>query len=250
MPIPVIIPNGVYVRLIWTLGGSTQMINVLGGQVTGGFTSNQSIANSLGTAIKSALGSSGFGAKLATTTVLQNVGLRDMRTAANAEFLDSGATAAGTATGDTLPPGTSFVVTERTAKAGQSFRGRVYLGGFTEAWNGTNGTADATVGTTAVAFITAIQAAMNAQAITLAVLSRPAPQVVTTIVTTYSDGSSKTQTKQQHSRTGQPTPVTAILARNLLWDVQRRRDAPGKQSSLILAGGNVAYQDVGSSTSP
>jgi len=233
MAIPIIIPNGVLVRLVWTLGGSTQMINVLGGQVSGAFVNSQAIANSLGTAVKSGLASSGWGAKLATTTILQNVGIRDMRTANNAEYLDQGATAAGTGTGDALPPGTSFVVSLRTAKAGPSYRGRVFLGGITEAWNIANGTADPTIGTVGVAFVTMLQTSFNAQAITLAVASRPGPQIVTQKTYTYSDGSTKTTTHTQHSRTGQVNNVTAILARNLTWDAQRRRDAPGRQSSLL-----------------
>jgi hypothetical protein len=235
MPIPLIIANGVLVRLIWTAGGTTQMINVFGGQVTGSFTNSQSIANTVGAAVKAALASSGFGAKLATSTSLSAVGIRDVRTPSNAEYIDVSGPAAGTATGDTLPPSTALAITLRTAKAGQSYRGRTFFGGFTEAWNGPGGAADATVGTTGVAFVTAIQSALNTSGITLSVASRPAPQIQTTTTYTYSDGSTKTTTHLQHSRVGQMTPVTAILARNLIWDSQRRRAAPGKMSSLFLA---------------
>lgn len=201
-----IVPNAAQLRLIWAQGGVLYAINVMGVVLTGGAVVNQALANSLGTSIKAALTSSALGAALGTTITLANIGIRDIRTANTAEFLDSGGAVAGTMAGDLLPPQTAFCVTLRTAFAGRSFRGRVYLPGFAEGHNAAGGTALNATG--AVAFVTAVKGALVAGGMDLGVVHRPtaAPLPVTA---------------------GFITAVTSIVARDLVWDTQRRRAIPG-----------------------
>lgn len=201
-----IVPNAAQMRLIWSLGGQLYALNVMGVVNSGSVAITQALTNTVGSAVKAALTSSTLGANVHTTVALANVGLRDVRTANTAEFLDSGAAVAGTATGDVLPPQIAIVVTLRTALAGRSFRGRVYLPGFAEATNSATGTSS--LGTAPVGFITAIKSALVTSGLDLGVLSRPAPLATP-------------------PRSGFITPVTSIVMRDTVWDTQRRRAVPG-----------------------
>lgn len=201
-----VVANAAQMRLIWALGGQLYALNVLGVVNSGSVAITQALTNTLGTAIKAALTSSGHGAAVNSTVTLANVGLRDIRTANTAEFLDTGAAVAGTGTGDLLPPQTALCITLRTAQAGRSFRGRVYLCGYGEPVNAAGGVASSS--STSVAFVVAIQNALIAQSLNLGVLSRPAPQLPI-------------------PRAGFITPVTSVVARDSVWDTQRRRAIPG-----------------------
>lgn len=201
-----VVANAAQMRLIWGLGGQLYALNVLGVVNTGAVAITQALANTLGTAIKSAVTSSGLVGALNTTVTLANIGIRDIRTANTAEFLDTGGAVAGTAAGGLLPPQTAFVITLRTASAGRSFRGRVYLCGFDESVNTATGTIQSSA--TSVNFVTAIQSALVASSLNLGVLSRPAPDALP-------------------PRAGFITPVTSVVARDAVWDTQRRRAVPG-----------------------
>lgn len=201
-----IVPNAAQMRLIWATGGQLYALNVMGVVNSGSVAITQALTNTIGAAIKSALTSSGLGAQIAPAITLANVGLRDIRTANTAEFIDTGGAVAGTAAQDILPPQTAFCVTLRTAQAGRSFRGRVYLTGFSEGANTAGGTM--VLGTPPVAFVAAVQSALIASSLNLGVLSRPAPDA-------------------SPPRAGFITTVTSIVARDLVWDTQRRRAVPG-----------------------
>jgi hypothetical protein len=205
VPTALIVPNAAQMRLIWALGGQLYALNVMG-VVAGAIAINQTLANTLGTAIKSGFTSSAFVAAVHPTVTLVNIGIRDIRTASQPEFLDTGASVAGTGTGDLLPPQTALCITLRTASAGARFRGRVYLPGYTEGNNTATGTLSAAG--SSVSFVTAIQSALIASSLNLGVIHRPtaAPLPVTS---------------------GFITTVTSIVARDLVWDTQRRRAVPG-----------------------
>lgn len=201
-----VVPNAGQMRLIWGLGGQLYALNVLGVVNANNVAITQALTNTIGTAIKAAVTSQALNAKLNTTVTLASIGLRDIRTANTAEFIDSGGPVAGTAGVGLLPPQTAFVVTLRTAQAGRSFRGRVYLCGFDENVNTAAGVIDSA--TACVNFITAVQAALVTSGLNLGVLSRPAPTAPV-------------------PRAGFITTVTSIVARDLVWDTQRRRAIPG-----------------------
>lgn len=201
-----IVPQAAQMRLIWSLSGVLYALNVMGVVNAGGIAITQALANTIGTAIKSGMTSSGHAAAVHNLVALANIGIRDIRTANQSEFLDTGAALAGTGTGDLLPLQTASCVTLRTALAGRSFRGRCYLPGFGEINNSATGTL---VGSASgVAFVTAIKAALVASALDLGVISRPAPDAIP-------------------ARAGSINVVTSIVSRDAVWDTQRRRAVAG-----------------------
>lgn len=201
-----IVPGAAQMRVIWALSGQLYALNVYGVVNAGGIAISQALTNTIGTAIKSGFTSSGHAATVSTTVTLANIGLRDVRTANTAEFIDTGAAVAGTAAGELLPPQVALCVTLRTAFAGRSFRGRTYLPGYTETNNTVGGVVNGTA--LAVAFVTAIKSALVASSLDLGVLSRPAPDATP-------------------PRAGSINVVTSIVARDAVWDTQRRRAVPG-----------------------
>lgn len=203
-----VVANAAQMRLIWALGGQLYALNVLGVVNSGSVAITQALTNTIGSAIKASFTSSAHLTNISTTVTLANVGLRDIRTANTAEYLDTGGAVAGTGASELLPPQTALVITLRTAQAGRSFRGRVYLPGFHEGGNTVGGVAAPAGIPYAVAFVAAIQSALQAQSLNLGVLSRPRVAPLT-------------------PSAGFVTPVTSIVCRDAVWDTQRRRAVPG-----------------------
>lgn len=197
---PLIVTSGVLVRLVWSSGGLPFAVNVLGGTGVAPASVNQAFANALGSAIKGQLTTSGHVLNLHTSTALANVGVRSVGIANQPEFLDAGGPVSGGTAGKLLPPQVAQVVTLRTALAGKSFRGRVYLGGFADGSLTAQGTQDPGSASAGVAFVTGIQTAFTSNGLTLAIMSRK-------------------------SNVG--TPVTLIMSRTNTWETQRRRATIG-----------------------
>jgi len=211
------------VRLIWNLGGAEGAINVYGAVVTGALTFNQALADALGSAIKSAF-TSQLAPHISGGVSLAKVGVRDLRTDNQAEFIDTGAAVVGTGTGDLLPGQVALCVTLRTALAGKSFRGRSYLPGFVEADNQASGTTGATANAAGVAFVQAIDNALKANGLALGVLSRPSERKTLVETTFHADGTQTVRTLSNvTAKTGQVTQVTALESRTSKWETQRRR---------------------------
>lgn len=205
MPTPLVVPNAAQLRLIWALNGSLYALNVMG-VVANAVGITQTIANTVGAAVKTGFASSSQNAAVSIPVTLVNVGLRDLRTAGQPEFLDAGAAVAGTNPSDPLPPQVALVITLRTALVGQHYRGRVYLPGFGETTNTTSGAASS--GSNGVTFIGTIKSALQGSGMDLGVISRPNPLATP-------------------PWTGFVTTVTSIVCRDLVWDTQRRRAIPG-----------------------
>jgi hypothetical protein len=226
-----VVSGAAQVRLIWQYTNGAQAINVLGATKVSG-TIDQTTADLLGSAVKTAVGSSGLNIVLSTAYALQLVGVRDIGSPNLPEFFDSGPPAGGSASEDPLPGQNALCVTLRTAGAGQSFRGRVYLGGFTEAGNTADGQISLSVIDPAVAFLNSVKQAMASNGLTMAVVSRPSLLVTITTDTTNADGSHSIKVQTRKARPGGHANVTSIEARNAIWDSQRRRSAAGSQSTL------------------
>lgn len=211
IPGPEIIPQGVQLRLKWTLDNGKTIYNVLHGIVAGGFIATSAEAEAIFAAIKASAEWTALRAHLSAGAAFAGVDLRDIRTANQPIVESTGASSAGTGGGPALPPGDALVVTLRTATVGIGSRGRIYLGGWDIAAVGAGGVAEATVPTDASNFVTAVATAMTAQAITLA-LANPARQAYV--------GS----TGVNHAaRVAAMLPVTSIVTRNAVFDHQRRR---------------------------
>lgn len=219
---PLVVPNAVQIRLMYAFAGNGAF-NVLHARKLANTVITQALANIVGAAIKSAwttriapLSNGGSG--------LMRVGLRDLTAANQPEFLDTGATAPGSGTGDILPPNNAIAVTLRTALTGKSNRGRVYIGGFNETQNDPSGLAVSTAGTAATQFIQDVSAALTAQQMTLAVLSRPAYAYVDNRTWTFNTGDTETDViGRGNARAGGLQDVTLIQSRNANWESQRRR---------------------------
>lgn len=168
----IVIPNTVLYRIIWTLGGVAYAVNVLAGRKSS-MTVDQARADAIGAAFKSAFTTSGYAAVVHSTVTLWNVGLRDISAPNLPEFVSNNAPQPGTqAAGKILPLQVAQVITLRTAKAGKSYRGRVFLPGFGDSALATDGSATSAATTAGKAFLDAIMTATASQGGALAVASR------------------------------------------------------------------------------
>lgn len=193
-----VVPNAALARLIWTSGGTPFQINVIGYAKSAALVVDQALADALSTAWKAAFTSSGYAALVPTTIALAQVALRDISQPNRPEFIGAGTPTAGTAAaGKRLPPQTALCVTLRTALAGKSFRGRVYLGGWHDTANQADGTASAAATTAARSFV---NSSAPPAGLTLAVVSR---KLLTA------------------------TAIQDAQVRDAQWDTIRRRATPG-----------------------
>jgi hypothetical protein len=222
-------------RLLWSVSGNLA-INVIGMVITGNPVFNQALAETIGSAVKGAF-TTNLAPRMAANCTLVRVGIRDLRSPNLPEFRDTGTIPPGTGVGDPLPGSLAAVVTLRTAGSGKSFRGRVYISGFCEAENSSAGAASAAVGTSIVAFITAIDTAITGSGLRLAVLTRPQDDIVITETTTHSNGTTTArQLSHQTAKSGAARQVTIIENRNATWETQRRRvNGRGVVPSLLDA---------------
>lgn len=218
-----VVPLGAELKLYWGIAGNGA-VNVLGMIVTGNPVFNQALAESVGSAVKSAF-TSNLAVRIGNGSALVRVGVRDLRGDHLPEFRDTGAQAPGTAVGDPLPAHVALCLTLRTAGSGKSFRGRTYLGGFTETDNSTQGTCTQAAATSSIAFITAIDTALTASGLRLAVLTRPQLDTVISKTVTQTNGTTETTImSHQTAKSGSAKQVTVVESRNLQWETQRRRN--------------------------
>lgn len=211
VPGPIVIPNCIAVRLIWTQPNTKTVYNVLHGNVAGGFTLTTAIVDAVFTAIKGAAGWTSWRARVNSGAGLAGVDMRDLRVANMPLVASTTAAAAGTGAGGAIPPGDAFCVTLRTASAGRGFRGRVYLAGLDFAALAAGGVAAAGTLTDAVSFMTAVQTALTASGITLAIAQPTRGGYTGTTGTVHLP------------RLATTVAVSSIVARNNIIDHQRRR---------------------------
>jgi hypothetical protein len=211
IPGPVVIPNCIQVRLVWTLANGKTVYNVLHGSVAGGFSATTTVAEAVFTAIKAAAGWTSLKANINSGVSLAGVDLRDLRTAQQPIVASTSGASAGTGAGTALPPGDALVVTLRTALAGRNARGRAYIPGFDSTAMAAGGVAASGTVTNATSFMTAVQTALGASSITLA-LANPARQA-------YTGSTGATHP----ARAATVLAVTGIVTRNNVFDHQRRR---------------------------
>jgi hypothetical protein len=232
---PLVVPDGALLRLLWNINQQLA-VNVLGVHIKGAVVFDQALADALGSAIKAAF-TTNLASHMGNNTSLVRVGIRDARGPNFPEFRDVGAAVVGSAVGDNLPAEVAAVMTLRTAGAGKSFRGRCYLSGWAETENGVAGSQAATVGTSGVAFLTAVNSALSTSNLELAVVTRPQELVVITETTTHQDGTTSVRTlSRQVAKDGSSKRVTVIENRTNLWESQRRRgNGRGTPPSLLDA---------------
>jgi hypothetical protein len=208
----IVIPNCMAVKLQWNLTGGKFGFNIMHASVGGGFVPTIAIADAILTALTTGAQWTALAPYLYTGTTLRKVHILDLRTANNVAVLSAGAGAAGTGTGLPLATQTSLVVTERTAKAGPGFRGRMYIPGWSSSAQDTTSLALAAAATALGNWATTIIAALSAQAMTLAIGQTARAE--------YTGAASGTF---HPARPAGTVPVTQLIVRNSAWDTQRKR---------------------------
>jgi hypothetical protein len=197
---------------VWNLASGKQVKNVLHGQVAGGFAATAAVAQAVYAAIIASASWTAYKPFINAACSLAAVNLRDLRTANMPVVTSTGGATAGTGVATSLPPGVALVISERTALAGRGFRGRVYLPGLdSSAVVAATGAASAAANTAAANFVTAVQTALTASAITLSI-AQPARQAYT-----------GRKGRSISSRSANIQNVTSILARLTALTSQRRR---------------------------
>lgn len=238
-----VIQNGARLTLYWTNSGELA-VNTLGALITGSPTFDQPLANTLGTAIKSA-----FVSRLSTLysnkTQLVRVGIRDLRSAGQPEYRDSSGASPGTAIDEPLPRQVAINLTLRTRLAGRKFRGRCYLPPPGEAQNDVNGLIVPAFASAAVLFLQDIDGILVGNAMDLAVISQPSERYTIVKTTFHDDGTTTTETLSNiAARDGQINVTTTIESRDSRWETQRRRNNARSAPLALLANGPVASAEV------
>lgn len=208
---PVVIPNCIMVRLRWLTPNGRGAFNVLHGEVVVGFNPTVAIANAILAALTSGAAWTALQPFLHTGTSLAGVDLLDMRAPSFAIVSSTGAASAGTGATVPMAPQTAICVTERTAFAGPSFRGRAYITGFSSASQQNGGSMSGGCQTALQNWAATWLTAFTASGLTLSIAQPHRAAYI---------GTSGTQ---HLARPANLVHVTQCVVRNLIWDTQRRR---------------------------
>lgn len=204
----VVTTGTVRVNLIWSMGGTEFAVNALHYQVGPGVAITQAAADDLAADVLADFAGAGSWHTIVSNQVdLERITLRDLRTLNLPEY-SSAVNQAGSVAGDPLPPQTALCVTLRTAFAGRSFRGRIYLPGAAESANDNTGKASAAAQAAALVFGNALAAqVVQGNEWVLAVRSG------------FNNGAARNPAISNG--------VTALTVRDGIWDTQRRRAYAG-----------------------
>jgi hypothetical protein len=209
---PVIVPSCAQITLIWALEGARTAHNVLYGRYSGAFAGTQTQANGILSALTSSAAYTDLCTFMPSGLGIAGVSLRDVNTR-DQPIVNSNETAAqfGTSVSAALPDEVAAVVTVRTARAGKSGRGRIYVPNFaTNALGAGNVIAGAAV-TALQNWAATITGAINTQGYVFVLGLRERAAYT---------GSTGTD---HPARPAESVPVTSTEVRDNHWDSQRRR---------------------------
>lgn len=208
------VPQGVEVKIVWNLAGVPAALNILHFKHAVGALMDQAKATLIDQQVKASLTASGLLPGLHPTVQLHHVESRHMDASSDPWWVGVGAGLSGTGTGKPLPAATSYVISLKTGLRGRSFNGRFYQWGYVESANDTTGGITQAMSTATVSFVDIARQNLASGGVgTMSILSR----------FTTPPGS--------NAPTERPIPeltaVASVIARDLRWDVQRRRAIPG-----------------------
>ena len=218
----IFINNCAALRIVWSLPTGKTASNVLHFICTAMPVINQGFAESMLAAVVSSYAAGGLAPFQHTNTKITNVGIRDMSPipgsdSGHGELLSAGVGTGGSASAsDPLPAGVAFCVSLRTARSGQANRGRVYIPGFVESANTASGLALDLAGNAAVGFINTLLQTMHART----------PPFDMAIAQPHRAAYTGRVGAPHAERAATAEPVVTVLARNMVWDTQRRRQRP------------------------
>jgi hypothetical protein len=198
------------VRWIWDQADQKRAFNVTHARYTGAFPGTPALAEAISAGLIAGLAP--LEPFLATGTIFHGVDLRDINTANNPIINRTGtSTAAGSSTSLPMPNEMAIVLTERTARTGQSFRGRIFLPGLAANAINSSGLIDAALMTVLANFASGLSGAYSSNGVTQC-LALPARAQYT--------GS----TGRVHpARAATTQDVTSTIIRDNHFDSQRRR---------------------------
>jgi len=165
---PLVIPQTAQMRLIWQLA-NTVASNVLHAIVPDDFHWTQTDVDDVFNGITASPGWALIAPLLATTTTLLGIEIKDLRAANLAGIPSSAPEDAGTGGDNALPDQLAILASLKTAQAGRSFRGRVYIPGWTVLASNPVGVPTGDAVTAALGFVTSVAAAMAVKNFELAI---------------------------------------------------------------------------------
>ena len=206
-----VVPQCAEVRVNWNLTSGTRGHMILHGRYVGTFDVSPAEVNA---ALGALVGHASWAALddfIAPTASISGLDVRDLNTA-DKPYISAAGNQVGASTGTPLPDEVAFCITFRTARAGQSGRGRTYIPGFASNALGANGLVAAGAVTAAQNWAAgAFPSMMQALGFTHC-LALPARQSYT--------GSTGTVHPAREAGT---EDITGYVARDNHWDSQRRR---------------------------
>jgi hypothetical protein len=206
-----VVPDTVQCRISIADTQAGDLNIVTHGLIPTALTVDVNLADALNTSL-STLWANHLAAYCQPSTVFGSVHLRDLRQPNLPEIPSNNAGAPGSGVaGDILPHSLAAVCTVRTGKAGRSYRGRMYWGGFMETANGTAGHMTPAFKAAMDAFAAGWISAFNIQGLQFGVTHRPTifdPDTGLPIAPGL----------------GFTTPAIIVECRDDVWDSQRRRN--------------------------
>lgn len=208
---PVIVPSCAQITLSWIQDNGRYAHNVLYGRYSGPFAGTPTQAQNILNALTTGAAWTGLAGFQSTTSGLSFVSIRDVAIANQPIIASTTGGALGTSASPALPNETAICVTLRTALAGKSGRGRIFVPNFATNALGAGNIIAAGAMTALQAWASTISGALNTQGY-VHVLGLPARAAYT--------GSTGTD---HPARAATSVPVTSLVVRDNHWDSQRRR---------------------------
>ena len=209
---PLVIPNVVQLRLRWDIGGVRFPNNVLHASNPASVPISTTLCDTITNGINADARATTYQGFLGLTNAFLGIGLKNLDTARQAEFIDTVGGFTGTDTADDLPPSTALVVSLKTAVSGPRGRGRVYMCGLTESSNDSGGHAILGAANAAAGFIQAVSDAVFAVGMALCVANRGH--------LAYTSPFTGAEVPAEDPGSND---VLSIAVQDLVWDSQRRR---------------------------
>ena len=208
---PVVIPNLVQIVFNWVLADGKTGHNVMYGRAAGVPSPTPTQAEAIRTAVTTGALWTAVATAMSGNSALSSVSLRSVHTAGNPLVLSTGSASNGTNAGIALPNETAICVTLRTALAGPSNRGRIYIPNFAVDQVLAGNTITAGTVTAVSSWVNSFTSVFAGQGYTW-VIGQPARAAYT--------GSTGTA---HPARAAGSVAVTSATVRNNTWDSQRRR---------------------------
>jgi hypothetical protein len=179
------------------------------------------MATALWSSISSAW-STNMASQMATSTVFQNVYVRDMANPNNIVSVGTGTFIAGSSASPAMAPGAALVITEQVASRGRGLKGRIYMGGWATNADAAGGVPSSTAITAMNGFCTALWSAITGQSLTPCVAQPPRAAYLGYTGTSHPARGSTNPNTGTHI----PLQTNGYTFTDQRWNSQRRRAQP------------------------